>query len=72
MSGQLYATKPLEGASEVLSGDLRLGSEEVSLEMADGGGGGVFYGMVGYRVKEPVDPRVEDGSGGCCTCVLSS
>ena len=72
MSGQLYATKPLEGASEVLSGDLRLGSEEVGLEMADGGGGGVFYGMVGYRVEELVDPRVEDGSGGCCTCVLSS
>ena len=56
----------------MLSGDLRLGSEEVGLEMADGGGGGVFYGMVGYRVEELVDPRVEDGSGGCCTCVLSS
>jgi hypothetical protein len=62
----------LEGASELLSGDLRLGFEEVGLEMVDGGGGGVLYGMVGYRVEELVDPRAEDGSGVCCTCVFGS
>jgi hypothetical protein len=37
--------------------------------MVDGGGGKVFYGMAGYKA---IDPRVEDGSSGCCTCVLGS
>jgi hypothetical protein len=64
--------KPVEGASEVLLGDLRLGSEEVGLEMANKGGGEVFDGMVGYRVEELIDLRVEDGSSKCCTCVSSS
>ena len=56
----------------MLSGDLRFGSEEVGLKMADGGGGGRCYGMVGYRVEELVDPWVEDGSDGCYICVLGS
>jgi hypothetical protein len=36
VSDQLYAMKPLEAASEVLSGVLRLGFEEVGLETANG------------------------------------
>lgn len=72
MGDQLYAMKFLEAASEVLSVVLRLGFEEVGLEMANGGGGGIFDGMVGYRVEELIDPRVEDGSSECCTCVSSS
>jgi len=71
-SDQLYAMKPLEAASEVLSRVLRLGSEEVGLEMANGGCDGVFDSMVGYRVQELVDPRVEDENSECCTCVSSS
>jgi hypothetical protein len=39
--------------------------------MANGGGGEVFNGIVGYRVEELIDPRVEDGSGKCYTCVSS-
>jgi hypothetical protein len=39
--------KPLEGAFELLLGDLRPGSEEVGLGMADGGGGGSFGNTVG-------------------------
>jgi hypothetical protein len=69
VSDQLYATKPLEGASKVLLGDLRLGSGEVGLKMADGDGRGGFNSMVEYRAEELVGLRVEDGSGGCCTCV---
>jgi hypothetical protein len=72
VSDQPYAMKPLEAASELLSRVLRLGSEGGGLEVADGGGGGVFDGMVGYRVEELTDSRVEDGSSECCTCVSSS
>lgn len=59
--------KPLEEVSEVLAMDLRFGFEEVALRRVDGGGEGVFYGMAGYREGELVDPKVGDGSGGCCT-----
>ena len=72
MSDQPYTMKPLEAASELLSRVLRLGSEEGGLETADGSGGGVFDGMVGYRVEELIDSRVEDGSSEFHTCVSSS
>lgn len=51
----------------------RLGSERGGLEMADGGGGEVFDGMVqGYRVEELINSRVEDGSSECCISVSNS
>lgn len=53
----------------MLSRDLRFGSGEDGLEVADGGSGVGFDGMVGHRVEERAGPRMEDGSGGCCTCV---
>jgi hypothetical protein len=64
--------KFLEVASEVLSKVLRLGFKEVGLEIANEGGDGIFDSMVGYRVEELINPRVEDGSSEYCTCVSSS
>lgn len=71
-SGELHSMKPLEVASEVLAGDPRSESEEVGLSMVGAGGGVGFYGMAGYRGEELVDPRVEDGSSGCCMYVSGS
>jgi hypothetical protein len=64
--------KPLEGASKVLLGDLRLRSKEVNLEIVNRGGSRVFNSIVGYRVEELVNPRVKDRSGRYYTYILSS
>jgi hypothetical protein len=56
----------------VLLGDLWLRSKEVSLEIVNRGSGKVFNSIVGYRVEELVNPRIEDRSGGYYTYVLSS
>jgi hypothetical protein len=70
-SGELCATKRLGGAFEVLEGVLQFGSEVLGMEMVGGGGGGEgFDGMMGYRVEEVVNPRLEGGCGGCCSYVL--
>ncbi len=57
--------KPLEAASKVLL-------EEVILEIANRGSSRVFNSIVGYRVEELINPRVEDRSSEYYTCVSSS